>query len=352
MWHRIELRASAVVFGSLALVSGALALAQVAAPPDPAAKRPAEGRAPATAGQDRAGQDRTEKLPAAQPAKGAQPPRAADRAPPARPGDDPAASATGQAQRRSQLGLEFDAQVRDGLSVSNIEQDSIAAQAGLRPGDRLVSVDGRAFTSSRQLQAYLSGQFGRRVPVIIERGGQQYNVHLAMGEPEGEVAWLGVFLRDSEAQADNQARPVGARVVQVYPAGPAARAGLRPGDVIQQVNQKQVAGAAELIGMIEEMKPGEKAEFAVLRGEQQMPVTAMLGARDQFVFHRGGQDDFQFQDDRQFGEDDEFGNIPPHAMQLEHDRRMAEQHQRIEQELVKLQEEVRKLREALQPRNP
>ena len=88
------------------------------------------------------------------------------------------------------------------------------------------------------------------------------------------------------------------------------------------------------------------------RGQQHIPVTAVLGSRDQFVFHRGGQEDFQFDDDRQFGEDDEFGNIPPHAMQLEHDRRMAEQHQRIEQELVKLQEEVRKLREALQPRNP
>jgi hypothetical protein len=121
--------------------------------------------------------------------------------------------------------------------------------------------------------------------------------------------------------------------------------------VIEQVNQRPVAGSAELIGLIEEMRAGERLELAVIRGEQRITLPAVLGSRDQFVFYRGREDD-RFDGDRGFGgEDDEFGNVPPYAMQLEHDRRMAEQHQRIETELRKLQEEVRKLREALQQRN-
>ncbi len=332
MLHRTELGTGVgrlLAFGGIALVGGMLALAQVAAPPDPARARPAAEGTQGTAAQPRTG------TPARQPG-------AADRTLP--PADDRTAGAAGQAESRRGLGLEFDAQVREGLSIASIQQDSIAAQAGLRPGDRLVTVDGRTFATPRQLQAYLSGQYGRRVPVIIERGGQQYNVHLSMSRPDGEVAWLGVFLQDNEAQQ------TGARVMQVYPAGPAARAGLRPGDVIQQVNKQPVPGAADLIGFIEEMKPGEKAEFMVTRGQQQVAIAALLGSRDQFVFYRG-QDEGQLQDESQFGEEDEFGNIPPYAMQLEHDRRMAEQHQRLEEELRKLQEEVRKLREALQPRN-
>jgi hypothetical protein len=193
----------------------------------------------------------------------------------------------------------------------------------------------------------LGGQFGRRVPIVIDRGGQQYNVQLDLDQPGGDAAWLGVFLQESEGQQ------AGARITQIYPAGPAARAGLRPGDVVQQINKQPVAGPAELIGMIEEMKPGAKAELAVLRGNQQVVIPTVLGNRSHFIYYGGGRDserDGQ-QRDGQFSEDDEFGNIPPHAMQLEHDRRMAEQHQRIEDELRKLQEEVRKLREALAPRN-
>jgi S1-C subfamily serine protease len=250
--------------------------------------------------------------------------------------------------------LEFDAQAQGGLSIRTVQPETLAAQAGLRQGDRIVTVDGRQFANQRQLQAYLSGQFGRRVPIVIDRGGQQYNVVLDFDQP-GDGAWLGVFLQDAEEQQPGAQPAAGAKIIQVYPAGPAARAGLRPGDVVQKVNKQAVAGPAELIGQIEELKPGAKAELTVLRGNNQ-PVTipVILGNRSHFVFHRGGQDG-QFAGGQpgsgQFDEDDEFGNIPPHAMQLEHDRRMAEQHQRIEEELRKLQEEVRKLREALMPRN-
>ena len=82
-----------------------------------------------------------------------------------------------------------------------------------------------------------------------------------------------------------------------------------------------------------------------------MDATAVLASRDSYIFHQtayadeGGRGGRTF--DRESGDDD-FGNIPPHAMQLEHDRRMAEQHERIETELRKLQEEVRLLRAAIE----
>jgi hypothetical protein len=140
-------------------------------------------------------------------------------------------------------------------------------------------------------------------------------------------------------------------VVQVYPAGPAARAGLWPGDIVQKVNGQQVDDSGSLISLIEKMEPGSKAELEVLRNNQPTKLTATLASRDSFIFHGG---DFRGQggDVEQSGyEEDEFSNIPPHAMQLEHDRRMAEQHQRIESELIKLQDEVRQLRELLQQRS-
>jgi hypothetical protein len=163
-----------------------------------------------------------------------------------------------------------------------------------------------------------------------------------MRRPAADGAWLGVFLNDQE---EGQ---VGARITQVYPAGPAARAGLRPGDIVLQINGKEMAGTPELIATVESFQPRERVEFLVRRGQTDVTLPVMLGSRDSFVFYS---DDEYGGEEFDAGQEDEFSRIPPYAMQLEHDRRMAEQHQRIEMELRKLQEEVRKLREALQPRN-
>jgi S1-C subfamily serine protease len=230
------------------------------------------------------------------------------------------------------------------LTISNIQQDSLAAEAGLRAGDRIVSIDGRQIARPRQFQAYLSGQWGREVPVVVTREGQQQTIYLSGGSQNENTAWLGVFLNDNQ---DNQR---GAMVMQVYPAGPAARAGLRPRDVITHINGQEVEGSADLIAAIEEQEPGSKAEFDIQRNNQEVKLTATLGSRDQFIF-RGQGEDYgrrEFGRGGSSGQDDEYSNIPPYAMQLEHDRRMAEQHERMENQLTKLTEEVRQLRELIQ----
>jgi C-terminal processing protease CtpA/Prc len=125
---------------------------------------------------------------------------------------------------------------------------------------------------------------------------------------------------------------------------------LRPGDVIVKVNDQDVQNTPDLIASLDAFKPQSKVNLRILRGERELDAIATLASRDSYVFHQA-----RYSDDRERGafnersdEDDAFGQIPPHVMQLEHDRRMAEQHERIETELRKLQEEVRLLREALQ----
>jgi len=388
--HKIPAKlARMLVFGCIALMGGVLALAQVAAPQpgqntnqrqpqagertrnDNQNAQNAQGQQNA---QDRAGQrsdanqPRREAQPErAQPDRQAQPGRqfeqdrpGAQRQPPAERTDRQADRGErrdqqdnrregGQRGQRQGLGIQFDQRAQGGLTISNIDQESVAAEAGLRAGDRIVSVDGRQITQPRQFQAYISGQHGREIPVVVNRGGQQHTIHLAASDQSEGTAWLGVFLND------NQENQRGAMVMQVYPSGPAARAGLRPRDVITHVNGQEVAGSADLIATIEEQEAGSKAEFTVQRNNQETKLTAVLGSRDQFIF-RGQGDERSFagrhqgQSDRggSFGQDDEFSNLPPYAMQLEHDRRMAEQHERLENQMVKLQEEVRQLRELIQ----
>jgi C-terminal processing protease CtpA/Prc len=167
--------------------------------------------------------------------------------------------------------------------------------------------------------------------------GRQSNDHQDAG-------WLGVFL--NPRQNDH-----GATISQVYPAGPAARAGIEPGDVIQQINGHQVNNGDDLVSALEGLHPGAKAEITVTRNNEPTKLTATLGNRDSYLARgRGSERSGGRASAGAQSEEEDFFNYPMHAMELEHNRRNAEQHQRIENEIAKLREEVHQLREALQRR--
>ena len=305
-----------------------------------------------------------QKAPADQPAN-----QAAERAQPQNPQrnaanqnnaarNDPANPAAAEEHRQAVLGAEFNAQGEQGISVTKIDQNGVLAQGGLRQNDRIVSVYGRSFASPRQFEAFIWAQGGQQVPVIIERGGQRYTLQIHVPHHLANSGWMGVNLDEGDADVRGEAEVKGARVTQVYPSGPAARAGVMAGDVITQINQQPVEGSADAVMLIRELRPQATAELLVLRDKEQVKIPVVVGTRGNFQyqsFYSPQQQQFNPQGqqggDQHFGNDqqgNQFGGVPPHAMQLEHDRRIAEQHERIEDELRLLKEEVKKLRELLE----
>jgi serine protease Do len=73
-------------------------------------------------------------------------------------------------------------------------------------------------------------------------------------------------------------KPHGALVSSVDAGGPAAKAGLKPGDVIVAVNGQQVDDSSDLPSMIAGMKPGTKADIQVWRDKSTKDFTATIGA--------------------------------------------------------------------------
>ncbi|MDR7506522.1 MAG: trypsin-like peptidase domain-containing protein [Armatimonadota bacterium] len=90
-----------------------------------------------------------------------------------------------------------------------------------------------------------------------------------------ERAWLGVA-GDPGARGPG---PEGAAIRQVLPGTPAASAGLRPGDVIVEVDGAPVRSWDDLLVAIGDRRPGQRVQVVVVRGGQRVALAVTLGVR-------------------------------------------------------------------------
>lgn len=92
--------------------------------------------------------------------------------------------------------------------------------------------------------------------------------------------WLGIQGRDLDAASAEQAGVSGgAVVVDVVDDGPAQGAGLRPGDVIVAVAEREVRSMSALVIFLRERAPGDRVELSVLRDGGRTSLPVELGTR-------------------------------------------------------------------------
>ena len=100
---------------------------------------------------------------------------------------------------------------------------------------------------------------------------------------DGKVSrgWLGVVIQEVNkdlAESFGLERPAGALVAQVMDSGPAAKGGLKVGDVILSVNGQAIDMSGDLPHLIGAMKPGSKAKLEVVRDGDRKTLTLEIGA--------------------------------------------------------------------------
>jgi S1-C subfamily serine protease len=101
-----------------------------------------------------------------------------------------------------------------------------------------------------------------------------------------ERAYLGVEMVDLKPESRDRiqqelqreiAADKGVYVVRVVPNSPAAKGGIKPGDLIESIDSKQIQSTEELQQTIEQSKSGAIAEIKVNRGGQVRPLRITLG---------------------------------------------------------------------------
>ena len=93
-----------------------------------------------------------------------------------------------------------------------------------------------------------------------------------------ERGWLGVSVQDLPG-GRNARSAAGVAIANIDKTGPAARAGLRPGDIVLSVNGDRVDSAQGLIKAVAATTPGNAVRLTVRRGAASLDVPVTVGRR-------------------------------------------------------------------------
>jgi serine protease Do len=163
----------------------------------------------------------------------------------------------------------------EGAVVVSVDARSPASVAGLAAGDVILRFGEEPVGGPRELSRLVADVApSTQVPVIIRRDGEDMQIDVTIGlrdtakppgtgaTPEPEDAMLGLALSplpevmQRQLGLDPDTRP--AVVQRVEPGGPAAEAGMLPGDVIVQVDNRPLEGPGDVATAWRTARQGER----------------------------------------------------------------------------------------------
>jgi serine protease Do len=179
-----------------------------------------------------------------------------------------------------------------GALVSTVEPGGPAEKAGIKPGDVILAVNGQNIDHYGELSLAVSNLHpGTDARLSVWRGGkaQDVTVKIAMvnedqdktaankssrgGPASGQAERFGLTVRALTADEKSQAQTDGSLVVESV-AGPAAAAGVQPGDIILGINGKPIHSTAELLASAK--TAGKTIALLIQRQDQQIFVPLRL----------------------------------------------------------------------------
>ncbi|MDR0225096.1 MAG: Do family serine endopeptidase [Burkholderiaceae bacterium] len=156
-------------------------------------------------------------------------------------------------------------------------QTDVAINPG-NSGGPLFNARGEVVGINSQIYSRSGGYQGVSFAIPIEVATRVQQQIVATGKVQH--ARLGVAVQEvNQAFADSFKldRPEGALVASVDKSGPAAKAGLEPGDVVRKIDGQAIVGSGDLPAYVGQALPGQKVTLEVWRNGEARTLNAVLG---------------------------------------------------------------------------
>ncbi|MGC9456195.1 MAG: DegQ family serine endoprotease [Halothiobacillaceae bacterium] len=169
-----------------------------------------------------------------------------------------------------------------GALIAQVQPDSPADAGGIRPGDIILRYAGKDIDQSSRLPSLVGETpVGERVKILLLRNGKEQSVEVQIGrleedappaapeQPDGQST-LGLALEPLNERQQRELGIAHGLVVISVTDGPAARAGVRPNDILMDLNNRPLETVADLRAAISEAPQGRPLALRLLRGGQPM----------------------------------------------------------------------------------
>lgn len=173
---------------------------------------------------------------------------------------------------------------RSELNIATYE-DFIQTDAAINPGNSggpLIDLDGRVLGINTAMASTASG--GQGIGFAIPARMAQKVLDAIMTDGKVRRGWLGVQMNELTERAVARSDYDGSSRVIVDVAlrdGPAARAGMRSGDVIESIAGKVVRTTRDLLNTIAEIEPGEEVTVRIWRDGEYRSLPVKLAERSE-----------------------------------------------------------------------
>lgn len=195
------------------------------------------------------------------------------------------------------LAQSFDLEKAEGILVAEVADDSPAQKGGLKQGDVILSLNGTQLDDVADLRNRIAMiQPDSKVTMQIIRDGQKKSIDVVIGEQPSDFSQpaggqkgpasgslldkMGLSLQELTPELADRfgyKKEQGVLIAQVAQDSPAARVGLQPGHLIEEVNKVRVHSLTELKKTLEQSKnskqvllrvrAGDFSQYLVLRAE-------------------------------------------------------------------------------------
>ena len=164
-----------------------------------------------------------------------------------------------------QLAEAFNIAFRRGAVISHVEKDSSADRAGLKPGDIVIEINGKTVRNANTLRNNMGLlRIGQSVEMKVLRDKKTLIVKAVVSEQDKQKDNIsgkelhphltGTELQNIQPSSKLYGRIEGVIIAAVTAGSPAARTGLRRGDIITSANRKNIKNITELQNTISSNK--------------------------------------------------------------------------------------------------